>query len=80
MAAVGSAEATVSADNTDLFYDNLLVVHKGVSTGKEHHASEIVKNPKFQVTINCHSGPGTAEVLTTDLTTDYVKINASYPT
>jgi N-acetylglutamate synthase/N-acetylornithine aminotransferase len=33
---------------------------------------------EFRVTINLHIGQGTAEVGTTDLTTEYIKINASY--
>ena len=80
MAAVGNAEASVFPENTDLLFDNLTVAHNGISTGRESLAKEIVKKSRFQVTINCHSGPGTAEVATTDLTTEYVKINASYPT
>jgi len=45
----------------------------------ELQAKQILMKKEFQVTINLRIGQGTAAVGTTDLTTEYVNINASYP-
>ena len=80
MAAVGQAEISTIPEKVDIFFDDLMIVKDSFSTGNEKQAKDILKKKEFQVTINVHGGSGTAIVTTTDLTTEYVKINASYPT
>jgi len=80
MAAMGNVEADINPEKIDILFDGLSIVENGTSTDKIGQAKEILKKSEFQVTINLHNGTGCAEVETTDLTTEYVKINASYPT
>lgn len=80
MAAMGNVEADINPEKIDILFDELSIVENGTSTDKIGQAKEILKKSEFQVTINLHNGTGFAEVETTDLTTEYVKINASYPT
>lgn len=80
MAAMGNVEADINPEKIDMLFDDLPIVENGISTGKIDQAKEILKKSEFQVTINLHNGSGFAEVDTTDLTTEYVKINASYST
>jgi len=80
MAAMGNVEADINPEKIDILFDELSIVENGTSTDKIGQAKEILKKSEFQVTINLHNGTGCAEVETTDLTTEYVKINASYPT
>jgi len=80
MAAMGNVEADINPEKIDILFDDLSIVENGTSTGKIGQAKEILKKSEFQVTINLHNGSGSAEVDTTDLTAEYVKINASYPT
>jgi N-acetylglutamate synthase/N-acetylornithine aminotransferase len=39
-----------------------------------------MSEPVYEIRINVGSGPGTARFLTTDLTSEYVRINADYST
>ncbi len=80
MAAMGNVEADINPEKIDILFDGLSIVENGTSTDKIGQAKEILKKSEFQVTNNLHNGTGCAEVETTDLTTEYVKINASYPT
>ncbi len=80
MAAMGNVEADINPEKIDILFDGLSIVKNGTGTDKIAQAKEILKKSEFQVTINLHNGTGCAEVETTDLTTEYVKINASYPT
>ena len=80
MSAMGNVEADINPEKIDILFDGLSIVENGTSTDKIGQAKEILKKSEFQVTINLHNGTGCAEVETTDLTTEYVKINASYPT
>ena len=43
-----------------------------------HLATRVLKQRKFTVTINLNAGPSVCRVLTSDLSLDYVKINADY--
>ena len=80
MAAMGNVEADINPEKIGIHFDELSIVENGISTGKVDQAKEILKKSEFQVTINLHNGSGFAEVDTTDLTPEYVKINSSYPT
>ncbi len=43
-------------------------------------ATEVLKQAEFTVTVDLHLGEGCADYYTSDLTYDYVKINAAYRT
>jgi glutamate N-acetyltransferase/amino-acid N-acetyltransferase len=64
----------------DLFFDKLPIVRKGMGVGPrlEEKAGQILKKKSFRVTADLHQGKSQFSILTTDLSLDYVKINASY--
>lgn len=79
LSAIGTVDAEIIPGRIDISFEDVIVVENSISTGMELEAKQILMKKEFQVTINLHIGQGTAEVGTTDLTTEYVKINASYP-
>jgi glutamate N-acetyltransferase/amino-acid N-acetyltransferase len=50
----------------------------GVGARLEGRAAQVIKKRSFKVTVGLHQGKSRFSVLTTDLSLDYVKINASY--
>ena len=80
LAAIGSIDADIIPEQIDIYFDDVIVVENSISTGMELRAKDILKKSEFQINVNLHSGNGTAKVGTIDLTTEYVKINACYPT
>jgi glutamate N-acetyltransferase/amino-acid N-acetyltransferase len=50
----------------------------GVGGRLEEKAGQVLRNKSFRVTVDLHLGRGEFSVFTTDLSLDYVKINASY--
>jgi glutamate N-acetyltransferase / amino-acid N-acetyltransferase len=80
LSAVGHSGAEVNPDRIDLFFDRVCIVRngKGTGPGPEARAARVLKKKSFKVTIDLRVGKGRFSVLTTDLSLDYVKINASY--
>jgi len=52
----------------------------GLDSAQEARASEVLKKPEFTVTVELGLGEGSAYYYTSDLTYDYIKINADYRT
>jgi glutamate N-acetyltransferase/amino-acid N-acetyltransferase len=80
LAAVGQTGVEIDPERIDIFFDDVMLVKNSICTGATARAEDILKQAEFRVTINLHSGSATAEVATTDITTEYVKINSAYPT
>ena len=82
MAALGCAGPWVHPQRIDVSYDQVCLVRNGVAQGKKRtdQAKKVLKKDAFVLTIDLHLGKGSARVLTSDLTHDYVTLNASYPT
>ncbi len=82
IAAVGYSGAVFDPKNVNLFYDDLQVVKQGtvVSENVSSEAEKIVKKREFKITVDLAQGAGQATVYTSDLSYDYVKINADYRT
>ncbi len=80
LCALGHSGARIHPDRIDVYFDQARIVKKGMGAGPrwEEKASEVIKKKSFQVIIDLHQGKGQFSVLTTDLSMDYVKINASY--
>lgn len=80
IAAVGYSGADVDPDLVSIMFDDVAMVDKGLGLGTEQEAkaSEIMKKPEFTVTVDLGLGGGRAYYYTSDLTYDYVKINADY--
>ncbi|NJD90785.1 MAG: bifunctional glutamate N-acetyltransferase/amino-acid acetyltransferase ArgJ [Geobacter sp.] len=81
-AAVGYSGAQVEQHRTELFFDDVQMVKGGLFVGgdAEMRGSEVLQKPEFTVTADLHLGEGSATVYTSDLSYDYVKINADYRT
>jgi glutamate N-acetyltransferase/amino-acid N-acetyltransferase len=80
LCALGHCGANINPNRIDVLFNKVPIVQKGVGTGTqlENKASQIIKKNTFKVTANLHCGKCDFSVLTTDLSIDYVKINASY--
>ena len=81
-AAVGYSGAQVEQHRTELFFDDVQMVKDGLFVGGDAEArgTEVLKKPEFSVIADLHLGEGSATVYTSDLSYDYVKINADYRT
>ena len=81
-AAVGYSGIEVEQLKTDLFFDDVQMVKDGLFAGGDAEArgTEVLKKPDFSVTVDLHLGSGSATVYTSDLSYEYIKINADYRT
>jgi len=82
LAAIGYSGIDIDQDRVLLSFDDVVVVINGVFAGgdAESLATEVLKKKEFTVTVDLQLGTGCASVYTTDLSYDYVKINADYRT
>ena len=80
MGELGRSGAIFDPYSVDIGFDNVLMVENGMGLGLEAEvrATRVLKQRKFTVTINLNAGPSVCRVLTSDLSLDYVKINADY--
>ena len=82
IAAVGYSGADVDPDKVNISFDDVAMVSNGLGldSAQEARASEVLKKPEFTVTVELALGQGSAYYYTSDLTYDYIKINADYRT
>jgi glutamate N-acetyltransferase/amino-acid N-acetyltransferase len=82
IAAVGYSGAEVDSERVGICFDDVPVVKQGIGTGKEleEQATKVLKQAEFTVTVDLALGDGSADYYTSDLTYEYVKINADYRT
>jgi glutamate N-acetyltransferase/amino-acid N-acetyltransferase len=80
IAALGRSECNFRPERVSIIFDDVVMVENGLGLGPtaEKKASEVLRREKFTVTVDLHDGAENAEVFTTDLTCDYVNINANY--
>ncbi len=80
--AVGYAGAAVDLDKLDITIGEVPIGRNGISTGakSEKQAADVMQQPEFSLTIDLHLGRGTAHVVTSDLSTGYVRFNSAYST
>jgi glutamate N-acetyltransferase/amino-acid N-acetyltransferase len=82
IAAVGYSGAEVDPQRIAIFFDDVQMVQGGVFTGgdAENRGSTVLQKAEFMVTVDLRIADGHATVYTSDLSYDYVKINADYRT
>lgn len=82
IAAVGYSGAEVDPDRIAIYFDEVAVVRDGLGTGEkqEELATSVLKKPEFTVLVDLGIGQGEGVYYTSDLTYDYVRINADYRT
>jgi glutamate N-acetyltransferase/amino-acid N-acetyltransferase len=78
MAALGYAGVTFNLQRTDIYFNAVKVVAGGVSNHKDRLAAKALAQRKLKITIDLHRGSASALVLTSDLSEQYVRINAAY--
>jgi len=79
-AAAGYSGVRVVPEKMDISFNDVHVVRNGLCVGGdwEIRAREAMKGREVKVTVNLNLGRSGATVWASDLTYDYVKINASY--
>jgi glutamate N-acetyltransferase/amino-acid N-acetyltransferase len=80
MAAIGRAGVPVDPNKIGLAIEGVPVVKAGAGLGKaaELAIERLVRRREFSVSVTLGRGTGEATLWTTDLSYDYVRINASY--
>jgi glutamate N-acetyltransferase/amino-acid N-acetyltransferase len=80
MAAIGYSGAEVDPDRIDIRFGDLPICRNGGRAPEfdESAAHAYVSQPRFSVTIELHQGSGSCVFWTTDLTVEYIHINADY--
>ena len=81
VAALGYSGATFDPDKPDIYYDGMPVVRQGGDAGTPEPAlCGIVKQREFTVLVDQNEGDAEYWVWTSDISYEYVKINADYHT
>ena len=82
ISAIGASGVNVDPEKINISFEDIMVVKNGVGTGieQEERASKVLQREEFKVVIDLNSGASNARVFTTDLSPEYVKINANYRT
>jgi glutamate N-acetyltransferase/amino-acid N-acetyltransferase len=82
VAAIGYSGAEIDPERIDIWFGDLAICRDGGRAPEfdEAAAHAYLKQPEFFIRIQLNQGTGTCEFLTTDLTQEYVHINADYST
>lgn len=80
MAAIGRSGVTVDPAKVMVRFDDIQMVKQGVGMGldAERKIAQIFKRKEFTIAVHLGLGTARAHMWTTDLSYDYVRINASY--
>lgn len=80
MAAIGRSGVPVDPSRIDLSFDKVAMVKNGMGLGAqaERRIATVFRKKEFTIHIDLGQGSAQSHVWTTDLSYDYVKINASY--
>jgi glutamate N-acetyltransferase/amino-acid N-acetyltransferase len=81
IAAIGQSGAACKTDNISMHFNSILAVSNGQAVPQnQKRLMRTMKKKEIILSINLGNGTKTCEVLTCDLSYDYVKINAEYTT
>jgi len=82
IAAVGYSGIDVDQEKIDIRFNDIPVAVHGLALGSEQEAAatEVLHRDEFVVTIDLHQGDAESSYYTSDLSYEYVKINADYRT
>jgi glutamate N-acetyltransferase/amino-acid N-acetyltransferase len=81
-AAIGYSGAQIDPDNFDIWFGEFPICRNGgrVAEFDEATAHAYISQNEFSISIQLHQGSGSCVFWTTDLTTQYIHINADYST
>jgi glutamate N-acetyltransferase/amino-acid N-acetyltransferase len=80
MAALGYSGIAIREEKVDIYFGKVKIVSKGLTTGKDKEASEVLMEKDIKIVIDLNLGRSSARVLTCDLTEEYIRVNATYRT
>lgn len=82
MAAIGYSGAAIDPERIDIWFGDLRICRDGGRAAEfdETAAHAYLQQAEFSITIELHQGTGSCFFWTTDLTTEYIHINADYST
>jgi glutamate N-acetyltransferase/amino-acid N-acetyltransferase len=80
MAAIGRAGVPITPSKLSLSFGGVPMVEKGMGLGlaAERRIAKVFRQKEFTITVRLGQGRQQAHIWTTDLSFDYVRINASY--
>lgn len=81
VAAIGYSGAQVDPETIDISFGELPICRNGgAAEFSEAAAHAFLTRPEYSIAIDLHQGSGTCRFWTTDLTHEYIRINADYTT
>jgi glutamate N-acetyltransferase/amino-acid N-acetyltransferase len=82
MAAIGYSGAMIDSERIDIWFGELRICRNGGRAEEfdEATAHAYIEQPEFSIRIQLHQGTGNCVFWTTDLTVEYIHINADYST
>ena len=82
MAAIGYSGAAIDPETIDISFGELPICRNGGRAPEydENTAHAYIQQPEFSITIDLRQGDGSCKFWTTDLTHEYIRINADYTT
>ena len=82
MAAIGYSGAEIDPEAIDISFGDLPICRNGgrAPDFDENAAHAYIKQPEFSIAIDLNQGDGSCKFWTTDLTHEYIRINADYTT
>lgn len=80
MGAIGRAGVAIDQRKVSVDFDHVAMVRKGMGVGlaAERRIGQVFKRKEFTISVDLGQGRAQAQMWTTDLSYDYVRINASY--
>jgi glutamate N-acetyltransferase / amino-acid N-acetyltransferase len=80
MAAIGRAGVSITPSRLNVWFDGVPMVQRGVGLGfgAERRIAKVFRRKEFTITVGLGQGRHQTHMWTTDLSFDYVRINASY--
>lgn len=80
MGAIGRAGVPIEQSAISVYFDKVLMVRRGMGVGlaAERRIAQVFKKKEFTIRVRLGQGTAAAHMWTTDLSYDYVRINASY--
>lgn len=80
MGAIGRSGVLIDQDKLTVRFEHVVMVKRGVGTGlaAERKIAKIFRKKEFTISVDLGQGQAQAYMWTTDLSYDYVRINASY--
>ena len=80
LAAAGRAGVKFDPLKVDLYFGNYKVARNGIEIMDESKVNHILRQSNFPITLDLKNGKSSSFVIASDITMDYIKLNAQYRT